>query len=132
MAGNLRELLAGVRTIAIVGLSANPARPSNDVAAFLMARGYICVGVNPGVTGRTIHGMPVVARLADIGSPVDMVDIFRASEAVAAVVDEALALDPVPRVIWMQLGVVDVAAKARAEAVGLTVVMDNCPKMVLA
>lgn len=127
----LRDLLAGVETIAIVGLSANPARPSNEVAAFLVARGYRCVGVNPGIAGRTVHGMPVVARLADIGYALDMVDIFRASDAVGGVVDEALALAPPPRVVWMQLGVVDAAAKARAETAGITVVMDNCPKIVL-
>lgn len=134
MAGSiqaLRDLLAGVRTIAIVGLSPNPARPSHEVAAFLVARGYDCVGINPEAAGRRIHGMPVVARLADIGRPVDMVDVFRASDAAGAVVDEALALDPKPRVIWMQLGVIDAAAKARAEAAGLVVVMDNCPKIVL-
>lgn len=128
---DLRALLADVRTIAIVGLSPNPARPSNGVAAFLVARGYDCVGVNPGHAGSRIHGMPVVARLADIDHPLDMVDIFRASEAVGSVVDEALLLEPKPRVVWMQLGVVDEAAKARAEAAGLTVVMDECPKIVL-
>ena len=128
----LRDLLAGVRTIAIVGLSVNPMRPSYEVARFLVSRGYDCVGVNPGLAGRRIHGMPVVGRLADIGHSIDMVDIFRASEAVGGVVDEALALDPTPRVIWMQLGVIDEVAKASAEAAGLTVVMDNCPKIVLA
>lgn len=131
MTSDLRALLASVKTIAIVGLSADPMRPSNEVARFLVARGYACVGVNPAIAGRSVHEIPVVARLAEIGRPVDMVDIFRASRAVGGIVDEALALDPTPRVIWMQLGVRDAAAKARAAAAGLRVVMDNCPKIVL-
>jgi predicted CoA-binding protein len=129
---DLAALLARVQTIAIVGLSANPARPSHDVAAFLVARGYQCVGVNPGLAGRHILGMPVVGRLSEIGHPVDMVDIFRASDAAGGIVDEALALDPKPTVIWMQLGVIDTDARDRAEAAGVRVVMDNCPKLVLA
>ena len=128
---NLRALLAEVRTIAIIGLSANVARASNEVAGFLVSRGYTCIGVNPGLAGQSVRGIPVVARLADVPVPIDMVDIFRASEAVSGIVDEALALEPRPSVIWMQLGVIDPAAKARAEAAGLTVVMDHCPKIVL-
>ena len=125
------DILGTVRTIAIVGLSPNPSRPSNGVASFLVRRGYDCVGVNPGAAGQRIHGMPVVAALAEIEHPIDMVDIFRASDAVGGIVDEALAMEPRPKVIWMQLGVIDPAAKARAEAAGLTVVMDHCPKIVL-
>lgn len=128
---DLAGLLSTVRTIAVVGLSPNPARPSNGVSAFLQARGYDCVGVNPGFAGRPIHGAPVFATLADVDRPIDMVDIFRASAAVSGIVDEALALVPRPRVIWMQLGVVDAAAKARAERAGLRVVMDRCPKIEL-
>ncbi len=128
---DLVALLGTIRTIAVVGLSPNPARPSNDVFAFLLARGFDCVGVNPGIAGRRIHGAPVFASLADVDRPVDMVDIFRASEAVAGIVDAVLELEPPPRVIWMQLGVVDTAAKARAEAAGVTVVMDRCPKIEL-
>ncbi len=128
---DLVALLGTIRTIAVVGLSPNPARPSNDVFAFLLARGFDCVGVNPGIAGRRIHGAPVFASLADVDRPVDMVDIFRASEAVAGIVDAVLELEPLPRVIWMQLGVVDTAAKARAEAAGVTVVMDRCPKIEL-
>ena len=131
MSLDLPTLLASVRTIAIVGLSADPYRPSHEVAAFLMRRGYDCIGVNPGLAGRRIAGMAVVAGLADLSQPVDMVDIFRASEHVGAIVDEALALAVLPRVIWMQLGVVDGAAKLRAEASGMTVVMDRCPKIEL-
>ena len=128
---DLRSLLAGIQTIAIVGLSANPMRPSNRVGAFLVSRGYTCVGVNPGIAGTRVHGIAVVARLADIQSAIDMVDIFRAPDAVGGIVGEALALASVPRVVWMQLGIVDEAAKASAEAAGLTVVMDECPRIVL-
>lgn len=128
---DLPGLLASVRTIAVVGVSPDPSRPSNEVFGFLVGRGYDCIGVNPRLAGKTIYGAPAVARLADIAQPVDMVDIFRASEAVGGIVDEALALDPLPRVVWMQLGVVDHAAKARAAAAGMTVVMNNCPKLVL-
>ena len=128
---DLKGLLASVRTIAIVGLSASKARPSNGVGAFLVARGYDCVGVNPREAGQTIHGMPVFATLADVDRAIDMVDVFRASEAVKDVVSETLAMVPRPKVVWLQLGVVNEAAKARADAAGLTVVMDRCPKIVL-
>ncbi len=127
----LPEILASVHSIAIVGLSANPQRDSNDVARFLVARGYKCFGVNPGLAGQTVDGIPVVATLGDLPEPVDMIDIFRASDHVDALVGEALALDARPDVIWMQLGVVNQAAKKQAEAAGLTVVMDACPKVVL-
>ena len=126
-----RHILAGVRSIAVVGLSPNPARPSNEVFAFLLARGYDCVGVNPGIAGKRINGAPVFASLAAIDRPIDMVDIFRASDAVGGIVDEALALPRPPRVIWMQLGVLDPAAQVRAEAAGLIVVMDRCPRIEL-
>ncbi len=96
---------------------------------FLLRRGFACIGVNPGLAGRSIAGMRVVARFADMPQPVDMVDIFRASEHAGAIVDEALAPPVPPRIIWTQLGVVDLAAKTRAEAAGLVVVMDRCPKI---
>ena len=128
----LRALLAGVRTIALVGVSANRARASNGVLAFLVERGYACVGVNPGLAGQRTHGVPVFATLADVDRAVDMVDVFRASDALPGLVDEVLAMTPRPGVLWTQLGVVDDAAGARAEAAGLTVVMDGCPKIVLA
>ena len=129
---DLRVLLGGVRTIAVVGVSANPARASNDVLAFLVARGYACVGVNPGLAGQRLHGAPVFGTLAEVEGALDMVDVFRASDALPGVVEEVLALPRRPRVLWTQLGVVDRAAGARAEAAGLTVVMDRCPKIVLA
>lgn len=127
----LRTLLESVRCIAILGLSNNPMRASNEVAGFLLRRGYECVGVNPGLAGQTIHGMPIVARLADLPEPVDMVDVFRAPEALPAIVDEVLAMVPRPRILWTQLGVVHEAAAAKARAAGLIVVMDQCPKIVL-
>jgi uncharacterized protein len=128
----LREILASVKTIALVGLSPNPARDSNEVFAFLLRHGYQVVGVNPGLARRVIHGAPVYARLADVPFAIDMVDIFRTSDAAGDVVDEALLLSPVPKVIWMQLGVINEAAAARARAAGLTVVMDRCPKIEIA
>lgn len=127
----LRALLDSVRRIAILGLSNNPMRASNEVAGFLMRRGYECAGVNPGLAGQTIHGMPVVARLADLPEPVDMVDVFRAAEALPAIVDEVLAMAPRPRILWTQLGVIHEGAAAKARAAGLIVVMDQCPKIVL-
>lgn len=128
----IRRVLSETRTIALVGASANPARPSHHVMAFLLARGYRVIPVNPGLTGQTLLGQPVVARLADLGEPVDMVEIFRSSDAAGGVVDEALALAPPPRFIWMQIGVRDDAAAARAEAKGCVVVMDRCPKIEIA
>jgi predicted CoA-binding protein len=125
----LRKILQATRTIAIVGASANPARPSNEVMGFLLTRGYHVVGVNPGLAGKSIHGAPVLASLADVGLPIDMVDVFRNPAEVGDLVDAALGLAPLPRVIWMQLGVRDENAAARARAKGVTVVMDRCPKL---
>ena len=128
---DLPKLLAGVRTIAIVGASPNPARPSFGVAQFFSERGYTVFPVNPGHGGGEIAGLTTYATLADIPEPVDMVDVFRASEHVAQVLEEALALETRPKVFWTQLGVVDEAAAAWAEAEGLKVVMDRCPKIEL-
>jgi hypothetical protein len=123
----MAALLRGVRSIAVVGWSPNPDRPSHRVALYLAARGYRVIPVNPGVAGQAALGTTVRARLADIGEPVDMVDIFRRSEEAGAMVDEALAVLPGLRAVWMQLGVVHEPAAAAARARGLTVVMDRCP-----
>ncbi|MFE0755293.1 CoA-binding protein [Inquilinus sp. NPDC058860] len=127
--GYLRGILRGVKTIAMVGASPNWNRPSYFAMTYLQGKGYKVVPVNPGVAGQTILKKTVYARLADVPQPVDMVDIFRNSEAAAGVVDEALALPARPKVIWMQLGVRNDAAAAKAEAAGIQVVMNRCPKI---
>ena len=124
MSDLIGDILASTRRIAVVGASARPERAGNYVFRFLAERGYEVVGVNPGLAGQELHGRPVVATLAEAG-PLDMVDIFRASDQAGAVIDEAVRLRA--RTIWTQLGVVDAAAGARAEAAGLRVVMDRCP-----
>jgi uncharacterized protein len=120
-----RDILEDTRTIAIVGASPRPARPSHRVMRFLQEHGYRCLPVNPFAAGGEILGEPVYARLADIAEPIDMVDIFRRSELAGAAVDEAIAIGA--KAVWMQLGVLDDAAAVRAEAHGLRVVMDRCP-----
>ncbi len=120
----LRDLLSRTRRIALVGASANPARPSHGVMRFLLARGYAVTPVNPGLAGRTLLGQPVAAGLDDAG-PLDMVDVFRASGQAGAVVDDAIRLGA--RSVWLQLGVIDAPAIQRARAAGLTAVMDRCP-----
>lgn len=124
---DIRRLLGAVRTIAVVGWSPKPDRPSHGVAAFLKRKGFRVIPVNPGQAGQEALGEVVRASLAEIGGGVDMVDIFRRSEEAGAVVDEALAVLPGLKAVWMQLGVVDEAAAARARAVGVEVVMDRCP-----
>lgn len=120
----IRDILTSVKTIALVGWSPKPDRPSHGVAAFLKRRGYRVIPVNPGQAGHETLGETVVATLAEAG-PVDMVDIFRRSEEAGAVVDQAIAAGA--KVVWMQLGVVDEAAATRARAAGLRVVMNRCP-----
>ena len=124
----IRTLLTDVRSIAVVGWSPKADRPSHRVAAFLKSRGYRVIPVNPGQAGQEALGETVRASLAEVcaeAGPVDMVDIFRRSEEAGAVVDEAIALGA--KAVWMQLGVIDEAAAARARAAGLTAVMDRCP-----
>ena len=123
----IRIILTNVKTIAMVGASDRPERPSNGVMAFLLAKGFDVTPVNPTLAGKRIHGRAVQHSLAAIKVPIDMVDIFRASEHVAPVVDEAIAIGA--KVVWMQLGVVDEAAAAKARAAGLKVVMNRCPKI---
>ncbi|MDM7933464.1 CoA-binding protein [Tabrizicola sp.] len=120
----IREILTSVKTIALVGWSPKADRPSHRVAAYLAGRGYRVIPVNPGQAGQMALGEAVRSTLAEVG-PVDMVDIFRRSEEAGAVVDAAIAAGA--KVVWMQLGVIDEAAAARARAAGLQVVMDRCP-----
>ena len=121
----LRGIFARVKTIAMVGASPRPDRPSNRVMAFLQRKGFRVIPVNPQAAGEMIHGENVVASLTDIAAPIDMVDIFRRSDQVAPVVEEAIAKHA--KIVWMQLGVRDDRAAAKAEAAGLDVVMDRCP-----
>jgi uncharacterized protein len=125
----IRNILKTVKTIALVGASSNIVRPSYFVMQYLLGKGYEVIPVNPGLAGQELLGQTVYASLKDIPKPVDMVDIFRNSEAAGPITDEALALEPKPAVIWMQLSVRNDAAAARAEAAGLQVVMNRCPKM---
>lgn len=125
----IARLLRETRSIAMVGASDNPARPSYLVFKYLIERGYDVIPVNPGRAGQEFLGRRFVARLADIDRLVDMVDIFRAADAAPGIVAEALALSPRPRVIWMQLGVRHDGAAAEAESAGLTVIMNRCPKI---
>jgi uncharacterized protein len=127
--GYIRGILNTVKTIAMVGVSANTSRPSYFAFKYLHERGYRMIPVNPGLAGQELLGRKAYAKLADIPEPVDMVDIFRASTHVMPIVDEALSLTPPPRVIWMQLGVRNDAAAAKIEAAGLKVVMNRCPKI---
>ncbi len=126
---DIRDLLAAARTIAIVGASPKPERPVYGVMAYLLRAGYHCIPVNPGQAGGEILGQTVVARLADIQEPIDVVDIFRQRSALAGVVDEALALPARPKAVWMQLDLWDEAAAAKAEAAGVMAVMDRCTKI---
>jgi uncharacterized protein len=123
----LREILSSVKTIAMVGASDKEGRPSFGVFEFLLSHGYHVAGVNPKLAGKSVHGTIFYGSLAEVPEPIDMVDIFRRSEAAGEAVDAALALNLRPKIIWMQLGVRDEAAAARARAVGMKVVMDRCP-----
>jgi uncharacterized protein len=125
----IRGTLNTVKTIAMVGVSANTSRPSYFAFKYLMERGYRMIPVNPGLAGQELLGQKVYAKLADIPLPVDMVDIFRASRYAPDIVREALALKPRPQVIWMQLGIRNDEAAKLAEGNGLKVVMNRCPKI---
>lgn len=121
----LRNILSSARTIAVVGASPRRGRPSHGVMAYLQRHGYRAIPINPNAAGAAIHGEKCYTALAEIREPIDMVDVFRRSEFAGAAVDQAIAIGA--RVVWMQLGVRDAAAAARAEAAGLKVVMNRCP-----
>ena len=125
----IRGILNTVKTIAMVGISPKDNRPSYFAFKYLLERGYRMIPVNPGQAGKEILGQKVYANLTEVPEPIDMVDIFRASQFVMPVVEEALALKPKPQVIWMQLGIRNDEAAALAEANGMKVVMDRCPKI---
>ncbi|MGN6310590.1 MAG: CoA-binding protein [Xanthobacteraceae bacterium] len=125
----IRSILNNVKTIAMVGASPVNVRPSYFAFKYLAQRGYDMIPVNPGQVGKSLMGKPFVASLADIDRPIDMIDIFRNSDAALALVKDALTLNPLPKVIWMQLGVRNDEACALAEAAGLKVVMNRCPKI---
>jgi predicted CoA-binding protein len=131
-AEEIPAILKSVRTIALVGASVDPMRPSNEVMRFLQKRGYRVIPVNPGLAGQELLGEKVYARLADVPAPIDMVDIFRNSEAAGVIVDEAIANPQLCiKIIWMQLGVVNLDAAERATAANLKTVMNRCPKIEL-
>src|SRR5215831_16146918 len=125
----IRGILNSVKTIAMVGVSANTSRPSYFAFKYLLERGYRMIPVNPGLAGQSLLRQAAYATLRDIPEPVDMVDVFRASQHAVPIVAEALQMQPRPRVIWMQLGVRSDEAAELAEASGLKVVMNRCPKI---
>jgi predicted CoA-binding protein len=125
----IRGILNTVKTIAMVGVSANTSRPSYFAFKYLLERGYRMIPINPGLEGQDLLGRKVHAKLADVPEPIDMVDIFRASRYAPAIVEEALALNPRPQVIWMQLGIRNDEAATLAEANDFKVVMNRCPKI---
>lgn len=124
---DIKQLLEETRTIAMIGASDRPDRPSYGVMAYLQSRGYRVIPVNPQITGEHIHGEFVFRELSQIGEPIDMVDIFRRPQAAGEAVDEAIAAGA--KSVWLQIGVINEEAAARAEAAGLKVVMDHCPKI---
>jgi len=125
----LRDILTRARRFACIGVSPNPARPSYFVARYLGLKGFDVEAINPMHAGKELFGKPVLASLADVEGPVDVVDIFRRSDAVPGIVDEVLALPDRPSVIWMQIGVEHAEAAAKAEAEGITVIQNRCPKI---
>ena len=125
----IRGILDKVKTVAVVGASQGDDKPSMFVVKYLSERGYRVFPINPGRAGQLVAGVKAYARLADVPEPIDMVDVFRRADAVPGVLDEVLALSPQPKIFWMQLGVRNDEAAARAEAAGMTVVMNRCPKI---
>ena len=125
----IRGILNTVKTIAMVGASAKDNRPSYFAFKYLMERGYNMIPINPGLAGKQLLGKTIYARLSEVPEPIDMIDIFRAANYAMPIVQEALTLNPKPRVIWMQLSVRNDEAAALAEANGMKVVMNRCPKI---
>ena len=125
----IREILNTVKTVAMVGASPQNVRPSYFVFKYLAERGYDMIPINPGQVGKSLLGKPFVASLQEIGRPIDMVDIFRSAEHVMPIVDIILTLNPLPKVVWMQLGVRHDEAAAKLESAGIKVVMNRCPKI---
>ena len=126
-AADIADLLTNARTIAMVGASDRPDRASYGVMRFLPDQGYRVIPVNPRITGEHVHGEYIWRELGQIGEPIDIVDIFRKSEEVGPIVDDAIAIGA--KAVWMQLGVENAEAAAKAEAAGLKVVMNHCPKI---
>ncbi|CUH98157.1 CoA-binding protein [Leisingera aquaemixtae] len=126
---HLKKVLQRTKVVAVVGVSMNPVRPSYYVARYLGLKGYRVIPVNPGHAGKMLFGETVRASLSEVDAPVDMVDIFRRSEAVPPIVDEALETFPKLQTIWMQIGVEHAEAAAKAEARGVTVIQNRCPKI---
>ncbi|MGM4886281.1 CoA-binding protein [Tardiphaga sp. 20_F10_N6_6] len=125
----IREILNTVKTVAMVGASPQNVRPSYFVFKYLAERGYDMIPINPGQVGKSLLGKPFVASLQEIGRPIDMIDIFRSADHVMPIVELALTLNPLPKVVWMQLGVRHDEAAAKLEAAGIKVVMNRCPKI---
>ncbi|MEO8668747.1 MAG: CoA-binding protein [Bauldia sp.] len=125
----VRSILTSVKTVAMVGASDNESRPSFFVLKYLINKRYRVFPINPGIAGKMLLGQMVYGSLAEVPVPIDLVDVFRKPEAIPAVVEQALALDPKPKVIWLQLGLRDDAAAARAEAAGVRVIMNRCMKI---
>lgn len=125
----IRRILDSVKTVAVVGASHGDDKPSMFVVKYLSERGYRVYPINPGRAGKLVAGVTAYARLGDVPEPIDMIDVFRRADRVSGVLDEALALSSPPKVFWMQLGIRNDEVAARAEAAGVTVVMNRCPKI---